>query len=200
MLLCGLTRAGQTRRPCIGHAVSYPADRAFFRVLNTISRTPYTRPRYSQQAGPSPPSHPPLRQSALRSPNDAESDALTHALLVQSIQLQPLRRWGSGGAGARDSLDGVEGMDEDAIYSDLLVSHSLSSRWVIRRPTNGVGHDGLQTGVIRARGRSAWEGSSWRIINRAGRADDGNVSWTRQAVCRGQERGLVSVNLSPDSG
>lgn len=39
----------------------------------------------------------------------------THALFVQAIELQPFRRRGSRGPRPGDPLDGVEGMDEDAI-------------------------------------------------------------------------------------
>lgn len=41
-----------------------------------------------------------------------------HTLLVQAIQLEPIRRRGAGRAGAWDPLDGVESMDEHSVCEE----------------------------------------------------------------------------------
>lgn len=90
---------------------------------------------YSQSVDPSHPPHPPLRHISPPSltgvPQRRKEAKLTHTLLIQAIELQPLRRRRTRSARPGNPLHGVQGMNEDAICSAIhqsTVYHTAKTR------------------------------------------------------------------------
>jgi hypothetical protein len=93
-------------------------------IRHTTSHTQHVPREYSQSDDPLHPRHPPL--SAIspvpRTPYLSLRCRLTHALLVQAIELQALGGGRARGPRPGNPLNSIEGMDEDAVWRESHVS------------------------------------------------------------------------------